>query len=176
MDEWTVTVLGDGSVGKTALAVRTYDPTIEDAYRKQFSVDNRACFVEVIDTAGQDDYQSLHDQWVRAGQGFAIVFSITSRDSFARAEFLQQSVRRLKQEDPVMVLVGNKADIGTHREVSSKEGEALAQKFGCKYIETSAKTSENVQRVFVELVRSLRSRANLPSQLNERRQKKCIIM
>jgi len=64
MDCWRVAVLGDGGVGKTALAVQftlncfveTYDPTIEDAYRKQLVVDNRMCFVEVIDTAGQGGF------------------------------------------------------------------------------------------------------------------------
>jgi len=71
MDNWRVAVLGDGGVGKTALAVQftlncfveTYDPTIEDAYRKQLVVDNRMCFVEVIDTAGQEEYATLRDQW-----------------------------------------------------------------------------------------------------------------
>jgi small GTP-binding protein len=63
-----VAVLGDGGVGKTALAVQftlncfveTYDPTIEDAYRKQLVVDNRMCFVEVIDTAGQGECSFIY--------------------------------------------------------------------------------------------------------------------
>ncbi|KAJ6467140.1 ras protein [Mycena vitilis] len=175
MDKWVVTVLGDGNVGKTALAIRfirnefTYEATIEDAYRKEIAVDNRACLLEVIDTAGHDEHQSLHDQWVQTGQGFAIVFSITSQASFARVKTLYESVRRSKQESITMVLVGNKADLESDREVSLMEGQRLAQAFGCNYIETSAKTSVDVQRVFEELVRSLRSRYN-------RRPKKCVIM
>ncbi|KAF7339961.1 Ras protein [Mycena venus] len=190
MDQWTVAVLGDGGVGKTALAVQftlncfveTYDPTIEDAYRKQFVVDNRMCFVEVIDTAGQEEYATLRDQWVREGQGFILVYSIASRSTFDRLEVFRQSVRRAKRGDPILMLVGNKADKTYEREVSKEEGAALARQFGCEFIETSAKTALNVERVFTSLVRALRQTRNLepgsapnPGRPREREKKKCII-
>ncbi|KAF8624806.1 hypothetical protein AX15_005695 [Amanita polypyramis BW_CC] len=175
MDNWRVAVLGDGGVGKTALAVQftlncfvepyarsshryveTYDPTIEDAYRKQLVVDNRMCFVEVIDTAGQEEYATLRDQWVREGQGFILVYSIASRATFNRLEGFRQSMRRVKRGDPIFMLVGNKCDKIQEREVSREEGAALARQFGCEFIETSAKTAQNVERVFTNLVRALR--------------------
>ncbi|KIL71027.1 hypothetical protein M378DRAFT_66237 [Amanita muscaria Koide BX008] len=162
MDNWRVAVLGDGGVGKTALAVQftlncfTYDPTIEDAYRKQLVVDNRMCFVEVIDTAGQEEYATLRDQWVREGQGFILVYSIASRATFNRLEGFRQSMRRVKRGDPIFMLVGNKCDKVQEREVSKEEGAALARQFGCEFLETSAKTSQNVERVFTNLVRALR--------------------
>jgi len=143
MDNWRVAVLGDGGVGKTALAVQftlncfveTYDPTIEDAYRKQLVVDNRMCFVEVIDTAGQEEYATLRDQWVREGQGFILVYSIASRATFDRLEVFRQSMRRVKRGDPIFMLVGNKCDKTYEREVSKEEGAALAKEFGCEFIE-----------------------------------------
>ncbi|PFH49232.1 hypothetical protein AMATHDRAFT_148105 [Amanita thiersii Skay4041] len=162
MDNWRVAVLGDGGVGKTALAVQftlncfTYDPTIEDAYRKQLVVDNRMCFVEVIDTAGQEEYATLRDQWVREGQGFILVYSIASRATFNRLEGFRQSMRRVKRGDPIFMLVGNKSDKVQEREVSREEGAALARQFNCEFIETSAKTAQNVERVFTSLVRALR--------------------
>jgi len=164
MDNWRVAVLGDGGVGKTALAVQftlncfveTYDPTIEDAYRKQLVVDNRMCFVEVIDTAGQEEYATLRDQWVREGQGFILVYSIASRSTFDRLEIFRQSMKRVKRGDPIFMLVGNKCDKTYEREVSKEEGAALARQFGCEFIETSAKTAQNVERLFMNLVRSLR--------------------
>jgi len=165
MDNWRVAVLGDGGVGKTALAVQftlncfveTYDPTIEDAYRKQLVVDNRMCFVEVIDTAGQEEYATLRDQWVREGEGFILVYSITSRSTFDRLEVFRQSMLRVKRQKPIFMLVGNKCDKTYEREVSKEEGIALARSFGCEFMETSAKTPQNVERLFTSLVRALRN-------------------
>jgi GTPase KRas protein len=167
MDHWRVAVLGDGGVGKTALAVQftlncfveTYDPTIEDAYRKQLVVDNKMAFVEVIDTAGQEEYATLRDQWVREGQAFILVYSIASRTTFERLEMFRQSMRRVKRGDTIFMLVGNKCDKTYEREVSKEEGAALARQFGCEFLETSAKTAQNVERLFTNLVRALRSAA-----------------
>jgi GTPase KRas protein len=165
MDSWRVAVLGDGGVGKTALAVQftlncfveTYDPTIEDAYRKQLVVDNKMCFVEVIDTAGQEEYATLRDQWVREGQGFILVYSIASRATFERLEVFRQAMLKVKRQRPVFMLVGNKCDKQYEREVSREEGAALARDFGCRFLETSAKTAQNVEKLFTDLVRMLRS-------------------
>jgi len=157
-------VLGEGGVGKTSLSVQftlncfieVYDPTIEDVYRKQMIVDNRMCFVEVINTAGQEEYATLRDQWVREGQGFLLVYSITSRASFDLLEIFRQLMLRVKCSEPVCILVGNKSDLAYRREVSREEGAALARKYGCEFLETSAKTAQNVERLFTDLVRTLR--------------------
>ncbi|KIY44588.1 ras protein [Fistulina hepatica ATCC 64428] len=189
MDQWRVAVLGDGGVGKTALAVQftlncfTYDPTIEDAYRKQLVVDNRMCFVEVIDTAGQEEYAALRNQWVREGQGFILVYSIASRVTFERLDIFRQSMRQVKRGDPIFLLVGNKCDQESQREVSHEEGVQLAHFFGCEFMETSAKTAQNVDQLFTTLIRALRQNGNIgpgprtgaPRQ-KEERQKKCTIM
>ncbi|TDL28832.1 ras protein [Rickenella mellea] len=192
MDSWRVAVLGDGGVGKTALAVQftlncfveTYDPTIEDAYRKQLVVDNRMCYVEVIDTAGQEEYATLRDQWVREGQGFILVYSIASRSTFERLEVFRQLMLRVKRNKPIFVLVGNKCDKSYEREVSREEGRALARSFGCNFLETSAKDATNVEELFMNLVRALRQtkQSELGSQgpprqvEGPRSKKKCTIM
>ncbi|KAF9821842.1 hypothetical protein IEO21_00272 [Rhodonia placenta] len=194
MDSWRVAVLGDGGVGKTALAVQftlncfveTYDPTIEDAYRKQLVVDKRMCFVEVIDTAGQEEYATLRDQWVREGQGFILVYSIASRATFDRLDVFRQAMLKVKRQKPVFMLVGNKCDKQYEREVSREEGAALARTFGCDFLETSAKTAINVERLFVDLVRLLRQtrqqeqgppgQVRSPKEKEKRKGGKCIIM
>ncbi|KAK6903584.1 hypothetical protein I203_107089 [Kwoniella mangroviensis CBS 8507] len=104
-----ITVLGDGGVGKTALTVQftmssfveTYDPTIEDCYRKQWVVDDQPCLLEVLDTAGQEEYTALRDQWIRDGEGFLIVYSITSRATFERIERIVERVLRVKDENHI---------------------------------------------------------------------------
>jgi len=166
MDNWRITVLGDGGVGKTALAVQymlgcfveTYDPTIEDAYRKQALVDDRMCFIEVIDTAGQEEYATLRDQWVREGQGFVLVYSITSRSSFDRLDVFRQSMIRVKGHNPTFILVGNKSDRLAEREIGREEGAQYARRHGCEFLETSAKTADNVEELFVKLIRTLREK------------------
>lgn len=193
MDSWRVAVLGDGGVGKTALAVQftlncfveTYDPTIEDAYRKQLIVDNKMCFVEVIDTAGQEEYATLRDQWVREGQGFILVYSIASRSTFERLEVFRQSMLKVKRQKPIFMLVGNKCDKTYEREVSREEGIALARSFGCEFMETSARTAYNVELLFTNLVRALRQTKRLESTgpsgkqdkpLKDPKKPKCVVM
>ncbi|KAG2023808.1 Ras protein [Coprinopsis cinerea AmutBmut pab1-1] len=141
------------------------------------------CFVEVIDTAGQEEYASLRDQWVREGQGFILVYSIASRSTFDRLEIFRQSMRKVKRGDPIFMLVGNKCDKTYEREVSRDEGRALARQFGCEFVETSAKTAENVERLFTDLVRALRQTRSIesgPTSAQEpqkpKKKNKCIIM
>ncbi|KAJ6576956.1 P-loop containing nucleoside triphosphate hydrolase protein [Mycena vulgaris] len=173
MGEWDVILLDDGGVGKTALIIQltlncwladttqTYDPTIEHGFRKQLLVDNRVCFLKVIDTGGQEEFSSLRDHWIRESQGSILVYSIASRSTFDRLQIFRQAFRsNQRRGEPIMVLVGNKSDKSHEREVTFEEGAALAQDFGCEFLETSAKTAENLAgdpyRAFVTLVRALR--------------------
>lgn len=137
--------------------------------------------LEVLDTAGQEEYTALRDQWIRDGEGFVLVYSITSRASFTRIRKFYSQIQRVKESSsarsptrgaylsspisqsssafsgqaPVM-LVGNKSDRVTDREVSTQEGSALAKDMGCDFVEASAKNCINVEKAFYEVVRSLR--------------------
>ncbi|WVQ79920.1 hypothetical protein IAT38_002021 [Cryptococcus sp. DSM 104549] len=187
-----ITVLGDGGVGKTALTVQftmssfveTYDPTIEDCYRKQWVVDDQPCLLEVLDTAGQEEYTALRDQWIRDGEGFIVVYSITSRPTFERVERIVERVLRVKDESAAapgayssypaspyaqpsasasssrrvpIIIVGNKRDMFHSREVSTDEGVALAKSLGCDFFEASAKSNTNVEPAFKATVRQIRA-------------------
>ena len=88
------------------------------------------------------------------------MYSIASRTSFDQLEIFHQSVRCMKQSSPIL-LVGNKADKDSERQVSREDGLALAHRFGCDFYETSAKTVQNVERPFVHLIRSLRQERSL---------------
>lgn len=180
---YKLVVLGDGGVGKTALTIQlclqhfveTYDPTIEDSYRKQAVIDDQACMLEVLDTAGQEEYTALRDQWIRDGEGFILVYSVSSRSSFSRIKRFHHQIQRVKESTasspsypgspiaaisssapvPIM-LVGNKSDRVSDREVSTQEGHALARELGCEFVEASAKNCINVEKAFYDVVRILR--------------------
>ncbi|KAI9292954.1 hypothetical protein K502DRAFT_331935 [Neoconidiobolus thromboides FSU 785] len=163
---YKIVVLGDGGVGKTALTIQlclnhfveTYDPTIEDSYRKQVVIDDQACVLEVLDTAGQEEYTALRDQWIRDGEGFLLVYSITSRSTFERVERYHEQILRVKDNEfSPMILVGNKADKATEREVAREEGVTMARRLNCEFIESSAKACINVEMAFYQVVRLIRA-------------------
>ncbi|KAJ7178102.1 P-loop containing nucleoside triphosphate hydrolase protein [Mycena filopes] len=196
MDECTVFLLGDDRVGKTAFYRRfilnrfaeesfvdNVDPTIEEPYRKEIVVDDRACTVEVVDPPSHSlDQKPLNvENYTRGGRrpyGFILLYSVASRAGFDQIPAFRQL---LKSDDPIFVLVGTKSDLA--REVSAEEGAALARALGCEFIEASAKTSQNVDRAFANLVRAVRRAANpdpagtaTEGKSKERKQRRCAII
>ncbi|RMD45107.1 hypothetical protein DV735_g111, partial [Chaetothyriales sp. CBS 134920] len=163
--EYKLVVVGGGGVGKSCLTIQLiqshfvdeYDPTIEDSYRKQCLIDDEVALLDVLDTAGQEEYSAMREQYMRTGEGFLLVYSITSRQSFDEIQTFQQQILRVKDKDyfPI-ILVGNKCDLEGDRVVSRDEGQALARQFNCKFIETSAKNRINVDNAFYDLVREIR--------------------
>lgn len=110
--------------------------------------------LEVLDTAGQEEYTALRDQWIREGEGFILVYSITSRSSFTRIRAFFNQIQRAKEDstDPfAVVIVGNKSDkVIEEREVSTQEGEALAHELGdVPFFESSAKYNINIENSFL---------------------------
>eukprot|EP01118_Nematostelium_gracile_P011048 TRINITY_DN3886_c0_g1_i2.p3 TRINITY_DN3886_c0_g1~~TRINITY_DN3886_c0_g1_i2.p3 ORF type:complete len:132 (+),score=42.87 TRINITY_DN3886_c0_g1_i2:531-926(+) len=110
-----------------------------------------------MDTAGQEEYSALRDQYMKTGEGFVLVYSVTSRSSFETVTKLRTSIIRMKQEaqDFPIVLVGNKKDLAHERVVSTEEGKQMADKFKIPFMETSAKSNENVADAFHQLVREI---------------------
>ena len=98
----------------------------------------------------------MRDQYMRTGQAFILVYSITDPSSFEDLLTIHEQLLRSKDADEVpIVLVGNKCDLEEERAVSKDEGKSMAEKFGdhCKFLEASAKESINVEEIFMSLVR-----------------------
>lgn len=99
----------------------------------------------------------MREQYMRTGEGFLLVYSIDSRQSFEEIRTFQQQILRVKDRDDFpIIIVGNKCDLESDRVVSQEEGMAMAQSFKCKFMETSAKKRINVEQSFYELVREIR--------------------
>lgn len=161
-----VIMVGSGGVGKSALTlqfmydefVEDYEPTKADSYRKKVVLDGEEVQIDILDTAGQEDYAAIRDNYFRSGEGFLCVFSITEDESFqATQEFREQILRVKNDENIPFLLVGNKSDLDEKRKVSLAEANARAQQWGVPYVETSAKTRANVDKVFFDLMREIRA-------------------
>eukprot|EP01094_Clydonella_sp_ATCC50884_P003677 TRINITY_DN127_c0_g1_i4.p2 TRINITY_DN127_c0_g1~~TRINITY_DN127_c0_g1_i4.p2 ORF type:complete len:207 (+),score=104.54 TRINITY_DN127_c0_g1_i4:30-623(+) len=165
MAEIKIVLVGVGGVGKSAVTITyvsnvwvpEYDPTIEDSHRKQVSIDEEASMLDILDTAGQEEYSSMQDQWFRTGQGFLVVYSVINRKSFREVRPLRDKIHRIKDAKKVpLVLVANKCDLEDDRVITKEEGEQLAAEFGCPYFEASAKNHVNIDESFAALVREVR--------------------
>ncbi|XFF75121.1 hypothetical protein AB1E18_001340 [Capra hircus] len=163
-----VIMVGSGGVGKSALTlqfmydefVEDYEPTKADSYRKKVVLDGEEVQIDILDTAGQEDYAAIRDNYFRSGEGFLLVFSITEHESFtATAEFREQILRVKAEEDKIpLLVVGNKSDLEERRQVLVEEARAKAEEWGVQYVETSAKTRANVDKVFFDLMREIRTK------------------
>ncbi|KAM9992960.1 hypothetical protein ACTFIY_010398 [Dictyostelium cf. discoideum] len=161
-----IVVLGSGAVGKTALTVQfhqqyfihEYDPTIEDSYTKNCRIDNDNYSLNILDSAGNEDYTAIRDQYLKNSDGFLIVYDISDRVSFEKTSELVDQIKMVKDvESFPMVLIGNKCDLDSEgqRKVSITEGNDLSKFYGCPFFETSAKTTLNVESTFFQLVREI---------------------
>ncbi|KAI8384013.1 ras related protein 1b [Blakeslea trispora] len=184
MREYKLVVLGSGGVGKSALTVQfvqsifveKYDPTIEDSYRKQVEVDGQQCMLEILDTAGTEQFTAMRDLYMKNGQGFILVFSIISQVTLTDLNEIREQIIRVKGSDNVpMVLVGNKCDLENERAVSREKGMALSQQWGGKpFYETSARFKINVDEVFYDVVRQINKQN--PSKDKAKKKFKCLIL
>ncbi|PVH97522.1 ras-related protein RSR1 [Periconia macrospinosa] len=182
--EYHIVVLGSGGVGKSCLTaqfvqnvwIESYDPTIEDSYRKAIEVDGRHVILEILDTAGTEQFTAMRELYMKTGQGFLLVFSITSMNSLYELNELREQIRQIKeaskgtrplftvltytdptlQDDVPMVLVGNKSDLEDDRAVSRARAFKTSQDWGgVPYYEASARRRANVDEVFVDLCRQI---------------------
>lgn len=162
-----VIMVGSGGVGKSALTlqfmydefVEDYEPTKADSYRKKVVLDGEDVQIDILDTAGQEDYAAIRDNYFRSGEGFLLVFSITEHESFSATSEFREQILRVKEEEAIpLLVVGNKSDLEERRQVSAEEAAAKAGEWNVQYVETSAKTRANVDKVFFDLMREVRKK------------------
>lgn len=187
---YKLVVVGDGGVGKSALTIQffqklfvtDYDPTIEDSYIQHTEIDGHWCILDVLDTAGQEEFSAMREQYMRKGDGFLLVYSVTDKQSFENIRNFYTQILRVKDRDSYpMLLVANKIDLVHLRKVTEDVGRELAAQLKIPYIETSAKDPPlNVDAAFHEVVRIIRYQPplvhNKPSREWWKRSRRCNIL
>ncbi|KAI8638217.1 small GTPase superfamily [Parasitella parasitica] len=162
-----VIMVGSGGVGKSALTlqymygdfVEEYDPTKADSYRKKIQFDNEECQIDILDTAGQEEYAAIRDNYYRSGEGFLCVFSLCEEGTLELTREIRDQILRVLDDETIpFILVGNKSDLAHLRKVDEKDAQDLADEWKCPYIETSAKTRSNVDATYLELLRKIKAR------------------
>ena len=133
-----------------------HDPTLEDRYITTVFINEKYYEIEILDSAGEEDYQNMYDMWIHFGEGFLLFFAINDLESF---HYLNDKYERIikgkKGIKPPIILVGTKQELDKERKVSYIEAKNFAVSLGIEYIEVSAKTNFNCYEVFIMLIKKI---------------------
>ncbi|PVU94693.1 hypothetical protein BB561_002366 [Smittium simulii] len=165
--EFTIALLGEARVGKSALTIQflqqhfisSYVPTIEDEYRTECQLKTGNVCVKIIDTAGQEEY------------------SLSSRTSFLEMNYYYNLIESCDLLYLPLTIIGNKTDLKESRKIDYKEAKNLARKWNADYIETSAQTLPSVEKAFYELLYKIEKKSMLlDSKTGDNNLNKCSLM
>lgn len=158
-------IVGSRSVGKSSLTVQfvdghfvdSYYPTIENTFSKVIRYKNQDFAVEMIDTAGQDEYTILNSKHFIGIHGYMIVYSVGSKQSFEMVRIIRDKILNHMGADTVpLIVVGNKADLRPEqRQVKAEDGRKLAEELQCGWTEASARFNENVNTAFEGMIEQI---------------------
>ncbi|XP_061343666.1 ras-related protein RABA6b-like isoform X2 [Gastrolobium bilobum] len=169
-------LIGDSGVGKSNLISRfakhefllDSKPTIgvEFAYRN-IRVRDKLIKAQIWDTAGQE--RAITSSYYRGALGAMLVYDITKRTTFMNVRKWLHELREFGGEDMVVILVGNKTDLGQSREVEKEEGKGFSEKEGLCFMETSALQNLNVEEAFLQMITKIHditSQKSLEAKMN----------
>ena len=170
-------LIGNSSVGKSSLLYRFVDnswdenfvPTIGvDFVRiyinniyiyiqklKTLEINGKKVKLQIWDTAGQERFKNITASYYRGGHGVLVVYDITDRESFTNLNSWLIEIEKNANKNVFKLLIGNKSDLESQRQVQFDEGKAFAESNGMKFIETSAKTDQKVKEAFETLTKEI---------------------
>ena len=159
---YKILLLGDSSVGKSCLLKRYTDNTFLDIHISTIGLDyklkevklkdGKTVKVQIWDTAGQDRFRAITKNYYKGAQGITLIYDITNQITFENVRKWIDQIKEEVSEKVPIILVGNKIDIVERRVIKKEDGESMAKEYGLLFSECSAKTGENIDSTFNQLV------------------------
>ncbi|EMS64557.1 Ras-related protein RGP1 [Triticum urartu] len=146
-----VVLIGDSAVGKSQLLERLDSKaTIGVEFQtKTLQIDNRTVKAQIWDTAGQERYRAVTSAYYRGAVGAMLVYDMTKRQSFDHMARWLEELRSHADKNIVIMLIGNKSDLGTLRAVPTEDAKEFAERESLFFMETSALEATNVEKAFM---------------------------
>ncbi|OSX74520.1 hypothetical protein BU14_0285s0009 [Porphyra umbilicalis] len=169
-------LIGDSSVGKSALLLRFADDTYTESYISTIGVDFKIRTIElegktiklqIWDTAGQERFRTITSSYYRGAHGIIIVYDVTDLESFNNVKSWLQEIDRFASEHVNKLLVGNKNDLTSKKMVDTAVAKEFADSLGIKFLETSAKTAENVESAFLTMATEIKASTSFQPATNK---------
>ena len=162
---YKVLLLGDSTVGKTCILLKYTDKVFQDIHMMTIGLDYRLkamklkngkdVKLQIWDTAGQDRFRSITKNFYRGSHGIILIYDVTSLKTFENIKSWVTQIHEEISDKVVIYLVGNKVDKEEERKVSTAEGKKLADELGLPFTETSAKTGDNIENLFSDMIEDL---------------------
>ena len=162
-------IIGDAAVGKSNLLLGFSQDDFKSEYQltigvefgaKNLDIDNKKYRLQIWDTAGQENYRSITRAYYKNSVCAILVYDISNRDSFEHISSWIEDCLAQSPKTVFMVLVGNKSDLNEKRKVTFEEGEQMARNHNLLFFESSAKTGDNVDRIFEESAKEINKKIN----------------
>ena len=160
-----ILIIGDSYVGKTNILKRflhnQFDINTKETVGVEFGSKNYnmgekdIVKAQIWDTAGQERYRAITKAYYKGAKGALLVYDISRKSSFDNIDNWLIDLRTNGDKDIIIVLIGNKSDLIDKREVSKEEAEIKAEQFNIAFLETSAKSGENIDKAFTEIIEQI---------------------
>eukprot|EP00052_Salpingoeca_macrocollata_P034426 m.11475 g.11475 ORF g.11475 m.11475 type:complete len:211 (-) comp6462_c0_seq1:176-808(-) len=160
-------LIGDSGVGKTCVLFRFSDDAFNSSFISTIGIDFKIRTIElddkkiklqIWDTAGQERFRTITTAYYRGAMGILLVYDITALKSFENIKTWIRNIEQHASDDVEKMILGNKCDMDDKRVVKKEQGEQLASEYGVKFLETSAKTNENVEEAFLSIARAIKKK------------------
>ena len=160
-------IIGDSAVGKSNILTRYVYEKFSEEFQstlgvefaaKNAVIDNKIYRIQIWDTAGQESFRSITRAYYKNSVCAFIVYDVTNRESFENVKIWLDDIQKQCPQTTFLVLVGNKIDLESERQISYEEGASYAEKNNMLFIETSAKTGQNIGNLFLKSVEVIHDR------------------